>query len=97
MRHDLKTHPGPFQAVWDGRKTFEIRKFDRPFAVGDVLLLREWDPDGGYLVEYPPFLSGRLTGRFVVAAVPYLTKPGAWDLPPDIGVLGIRVLEKGGA
>lgn len=42
--HDLKTHPPHFAAVRDGTKRAELRKADRPFAVGDTLLLREWDP-----------------------------------------------------
>lgn len=41
--HDLKTWPDHFQAVWDGRKRFEFRLNDRGFAVGDVLVLREYD------------------------------------------------------
>jgi hypothetical protein len=42
--HHLKTHPGPFADVLAGLKQFEIRKNDRAFAVGDVLVLEEWDP-----------------------------------------------------
>ncbi|RYG63647.1 DUF3850 domain-containing protein, partial [bacterium] len=42
--HDLKTQPEPFQAVWSGRKNFELRQNDRDFAMGDILLLREFDP-----------------------------------------------------
>jgi ParB family chromosome partitioning protein len=42
--HDLKCHPGPFQALVDGLKTFEFRKNDRNFKVGDYLRLREWVP-----------------------------------------------------
>ena len=42
--HDLKTWPEPFQAVWDGDKTAEIRLNDRAFEVGHNLLLREYDP-----------------------------------------------------
>jgi hypothetical protein len=40
--HTLKTWPGPFAAVLDGTKTHEIRVVDRPYAVGDVLHLQEW-------------------------------------------------------
>lgn len=42
--HVLKTWPGPFAAVRDGLKTFEWRRDDRGYEVGDVLRLREWDP-----------------------------------------------------
>jgi hypothetical protein len=42
--HDLKCWPKFYQAILDGDKSFEIRKDDRNFHVGDELLLREWDP-----------------------------------------------------
>jgi hypothetical protein len=42
--HELKCWPEYFKAVKSGNKTFEVRKFDRPFAVGDTLVLREYDP-----------------------------------------------------
>lgn len=43
MTHDLKSWPGSFDAVASGAKKHEIRKADRPFAVGDDLVLREWN------------------------------------------------------
>ena len=43
MLHELKTLPISFEAVVNGEKTFEFRKNDRGFCVGDKLLLREWD------------------------------------------------------
>lgn len=44
MRHELKIWPAYFDAVIDGNKTWELRKNDRPFAVGDSLWLREYHP-----------------------------------------------------
>lgn len=43
--HKLKTHPEHFQKVWDGIKTFEIRRDDRGFEIGDTVILDEYDPD----------------------------------------------------
>lgn len=40
MSHELKTDPEVFDAVASGAKTFEIRKDDRQFTVGDTLILR---------------------------------------------------------
>jgi len=41
MEHELKTDPLVFDAVKEGRKTFEIRKNDRDYHVGDTLFLRK--------------------------------------------------------
>lgn len=43
MTHELKTYPKYFQETIEGNKPFEIRKNDRNFQVGDVLILKEWD------------------------------------------------------
>lgn len=43
MIHELKTAPKYFEDVASEQKTFEVRKNDRPFAVGDYLALNEFD------------------------------------------------------
>jgi hypothetical protein len=76
--HELKTWPEPFAAILSGVKRHEVRKADRPFAVGDTLLLREYDPE-----------KQSYTGRFTDVQVTYLTGPGAFGLPADIVVMTV--------
>jgi len=96
--HDLKTWPEPFAAILAGTKRHEIRKADRPFAVGDVLLLREWAPS-----LMPHDRTGRATevlfggpmgyytGRSVRVTVTHLTHGGAWGLPADLCVMSVAL------
>lgn len=44
MTHELKTWSEYFNAIRGGQKTFEIRNDDRGFKVGDLLVLKEYDP-----------------------------------------------------
>jgi ASC-1-like (ASCH) protein len=53
MIHELKCWNEFFEPLSDGRKTFEIRKNDRGFHTGDILVLKEWNP---FTEEY----SGRV-------------------------------------
>lgn len=67
--HELKTWPDYYVHLLDGTKTFEYRRNDRDFRVGDVLYLREWEPlawDGA-----APTL-GRYTGRSMCRRVTYM-------------------------
>lgn len=75
MEHRLKTIPEYFDAVIDGRKTFELRKDDRGYSVGDTLVLCEWDGKG-------------YTGREVRCKVGYMLEDYA-GLTPGYAVLGI--------
>lgn len=83
MNHILKAWPEPFEAVWSGRKTYEIRRNDRDYQVGDVLELFEWDPQARMYL-----------GRSIAATVKYMTRGGGWGLPAEICVLGIRIRQR---
>lgn len=41
--HELKILPEFYQAVYEGKKRFELRKDDRSFKVGDRIVLKEYD------------------------------------------------------
>jgi hypothetical protein len=57
-RHELKTWPEFFSAIQNGTKKFECRKNDRSFCVGDILRLKEWNPD-------TKSYTGRITDRMI--------------------------------
>lgn len=73
MTHRLKTWPEYFQAILEGKKTFEVRVNDRDFKVGDELVLEEWEP------VVPSARTRRMrieesgyTGRRIQATVSYI-------------------------
>lgn len=84
--HDLKTWPAPFEQVWSGHKSHEIRKADRNYKLWDALVLREWDP-----------ATQLYSGRWVRVEVTYITRGGEWDIPVGLVVMSIRMIVKGGA
>lgn len=80
--HHLKTWPRYFHLSWMGLKPFELRVNDRSFAVGDILILEEWDPDTrGY--------SGRLIHALVLSIV-----EGVFGLPDNTCIMGIQILHR---
>ena len=49
MIHTLKILPEYFDAVRRGDKNFELRKDDRNFQVGDIVILNLWMPGVGHI------------------------------------------------
>ena len=43
--HKLKCWPEIFEAFVECKKTFDIRFNDRDYQVGDIIKMREWNPD----------------------------------------------------
>jgi hypothetical protein len=80
--HDLKTWPEFFEAVWDGRKTAELRRNDRGFAVGDAVLLQEYDPT-----------SGTYSGREIPARITHIAGDTRFGLQEGYIMFSFAVLD----
>jgi len=85
--HKLKTWPEYFAALLRGDKTFEVRRDDRSYDVGDVLHLVEWDP-----TEQDELTRRSVgeTGRVLRAVISYKVPGGRFGIGPEMCVLGLR-------
>jgi len=91
MIHELKTWPYFFNLVWAGQKNWELRINDRGFAMGDTVLLQEYDPQ-----------MKCYTGLKIRAVITSMLGAGS-RLADQVGgleegycILGIRVVSKEG-
>jgi len=72
MRHELKTDPFVFDEVQAGDKTFEIRKDDRGFRVGDTLVLKRTVFTGAEMAEGSPLIYSE--GEICVCTVLHILR-----------------------
>lgn len=98
MVHELKTLPQYFKAVVSGEKTFEIRKDDRGFEVGDILILKEYnqgltDSTGS---EKVVIQEQGYTGKETRKTITYILKGGKYGLHQGYVILALgEYIEKG--
>lgn len=78
MTHQLKCWPEYYSMIAEGIKTFDLRKNDRGFKVGQQIQFEEWSPN---LKEY----SGRVTQRRIVYILENFT-----GLLPGYCILGLE-------
>lgn len=76
--HELKIWPAPFHDMQRCVKTFEFRKNDRDYKVGDHLRLREWDPE-----------KKDYTGAILWRLVTYILPGGSFGLPEDYVIMSV--------
>ena len=77
--HELKTYPKYIRATAEGIKPFEVRRNDRNYNVGDVLLLREYD-------------NGIYTGFNITREVTYILDEKPF-VPDGYVVMGLKEME----
>lgn len=78
--HELKIYPHYFQEIVKGSKTFEVRKNDRGFHVGDTVILKEWDN-----IKY--------SGREIHAEITYILDDKFIGLADGYVAFSIKVFE----
>jgi hypothetical protein len=89
MNHELKSWPRFFSRVVAGEKVHELRRNDRAYSVGDILTLREFDPE-----------MQRYSGRRARVMVTYLTSEectcaeSEHALAPGFVIMSIRLLDE---
>jgi hypothetical protein len=67
--HDIKILPEYFEPVLEGIKTFEIRKNDRNYQIGDQVNLHE------YSTKTQAY-TGRVAHRTISYITDFMQKPG---------------------
>lgn len=80
-KHLLKILPEYFEEVLKGNKTFEIRKNDRGFKLGDILILAE------YSISIQSF-----TGRVIEKEVTYILEGGSFGIEKSFVVMSLQAL-----
>lgn len=82
-RIEKKAWPEMFEAVRDGKKTFDLRLADWECKEGDILVLREWDPK-----------TKKYTGRVLKKKVTFVfkTKDTKFFSKEEIEKYGFQVI-----
>lgn len=76
--HKLKTWVEYFQLCKTGQKSFEVRKNDRDYKVGDTIILEEWDNE-----------KQTYTGEKLTMAVGYILHGGQFGIEKGYCVMQI--------
>ena len=94
--HELKTWPAYWQAVESGEKTFEVRRDDRGFQKGDILVLQLYDPEKRAYMRDPkdPRLLSNLGANAaeIEREVSWILTGGQMGVEPGFVVMGLKPL-----
>lgn len=85
MVHELKIKECFWKDVWNGRKTFEIRKNDRNYKVGDVVHFHVIDE-----TENEIQIEKEFNDKYNNYVITYVFNGGEYGLDKDYCIFGIR-------
>ena len=91
--HDLKCWPEFFDAVADGRLTFQVRKNDRGYQAGDRLVLRKYNPASSFGPTYlsPDGYNANID-RAAKVEVDVTYVLSGWGIEPGYVVMGVKLV-----
>src|SRR6218665_2570485 len=87
-KHKLKIWAHFFDSIADGRKLHDLRKLDRDYKVGDILVLQRYDN-----------INGEYTGQELEVQITYITSnkvPCAFSssaLDRDYGIFSLKIVD----
>ena len=84
----LKILPEFYDAVESMEKPFEVRKNDRNYQVGDILILQEYVPEVDWPAHAPVFRG--YTGASIRRKISYVLPGGQYGIDPEYVVLGLQ-------
>lgn len=82
MIHELKTWNEYMMPIRRGEKTFEVRRNDRNFKVGDTIMLIGWN---NILIKE--------SGNWIKAEITYILEGGQFGVEKGFCVMGIKVID----
>ena len=84
MQHEVKILPKYFERILMKEKKFELRKNDRNFQVGDIVILREFDN-----------VNNKYTGRTLNTEITYILKDcSEYGLMDGYCIFGFAIIDK---
>lgn len=100
--HIVKTHPVYFDAVKRGDKRFEIRRDDRGYQKGDILIQQRCKDDRPYEVEWDHFHKPVLGDRHrakqeIRHRIGWILTGGQFGIEPGFVIMQLEDVADGGA
>lgn len=92
MRHELKTDPEVFKAIFSENKPYTIRFDDRGYSVLDELVLKETKYTGEEMKNGKPLII--FTGIEIIAWVTHVLRGPIYGLKRGWVILSLRIIEK---
>lgn len=81
--HVVKCWPQYFDVIASGEKTFDVRRDDRGYQRGDILVLREWDGTRSVIEDF------KFTGRVERREITWILTGGQFGIEPGYVVLAL--------